>query len=74
MRQTLARWLAATLLFTLLAGCATGYGQPEGVRATQAMTDMDGRPIDVGPGSGLSFGFGSWGRHGGVGLGIGPGW
>jgi hypothetical protein len=68
--------LLSALLLIVLGGCASGP-QPDGVRATQAMTDMDGRPIDPGPGGlsgGVGFGIGGWGRHGGFGLGIGTGW
>jgi hypothetical protein len=72
--------LISALLLAALSGCAAPGPQPEGVRATQSMTDMDGRPIDPGPGGlsaggfGIGLGFGSWGRHGGVGVGIGTGW
>lgn len=71
--------LISVLLLAALCGCAAPGPQPEGVRATQSMTDMDGRPIDPGPGGlssgvGIGFGIGSWGRGGGFGLGIGTGW
>jgi hypothetical protein len=70
--------LLSALLLAALSGCASGP-PPDGVRATQAMTDMDGRPIDPGPGGlnggfGIGFGFGSWGRGGGIGIGVGTGW
>ncbi|TFV92564.1 hypothetical protein E4K72_19635 [Oxalobacteraceae bacterium OM1] len=62
-----------------LAGCAGPM--PAGVQQTEAMTDMDGRPIAPGPagvggvgGVGVGIGVGSWGRHGGGGIGVGLGW
>jgi hypothetical protein len=67
--------LLTAILTGMLAGCASS-APPESMRATQAMTDMDGRPIDPGPASGLSVGvgFGSWGAGSGIGVGIGRGW
>jgi hypothetical protein len=70
---------APTILLALLAGCATP-AEHEGLRTTQTMTDMDGRPIDpgrsgtVGIGVGVGVGIGSWGRRGGAGVGFGMGW
>jgi hypothetical protein len=63
-------------LVMLLGGCAGPV--PPGVQQTQAMTDMDGKPIDPGP-TGISsggFGMGIWGGRGrgGGGLGVGIGW
>jgi hypothetical protein len=58
---------------TLLAGCATP-DVPESVRATQAMTDIDGVPISPGGGSALGIGIGGWGHWGGIGAGFGIGW
>jgi hypothetical protein len=74
------RLLTSALLLVALCSCATLYNEPESVRATEAMTDMDGRPIypGWGWGSGVSVGvgIGSWGHRGGggVGIGIGSGW
>jgi hypothetical protein len=60
-------------LVTLL-GCAGPT--PPGVLETQAMTDMDGRPIDPGRTGtgGVGFGIGAWGGRGGGGVGFGMGW
>jgi hypothetical protein len=68
--------LLAALLPALLCSCATWNDQPESMRATQAMTDMDGSPIYSGPYSGLSIGFGFGNRHhgGGTSIGFGVGW
>jgi hypothetical protein len=71
-------FLAAALVSTLSA-CATPNYNDEGVRATQAMTDMDGKPIypgysGVAPGVGIGIGIGSWGHRGGAGVGFGMGW
>jgi hypothetical protein len=62
------------LLAAWLCGCAGPV--PPGVQQTQAMTDMDGQPIDPGrTGIGVgSFGIGAWGGHGGAGVGFGMGW
>lgn len=70
--------LFAIAFVVLFAGCATAPPS-EGERATQSMTDMDGKPIDPGRtgtlGSGgarIGIGIGSWNRSGtGVGIGIG---
>jgi hypothetical protein len=65
----------ALSLAALLGGCAGPM--PPGVQETQAMTDMDGRPIDPGrSGSGgIGVGVGAWGgRGGGGGIGLGMGW
>jgi hypothetical protein len=61
-------------LVALLSGCA-GL-TPPGVQETQAMTDMDGRPIDPGRTGtgGVGFGVGAWGGRGGGGVGFGMGW
>jgi hypothetical protein len=71
------RIFIAFALVTLLGACAGPT--PPGVRETQAMTDMDGRPIDPGRtgigGVGVGFGIGAWGGHGGGGgVGFGLGW
>jgi hypothetical protein len=61
-------------LFTLLGGCAGPT--PPGVRETQAMTDINGRPIDPGRtgAGGVGFGIGAWGGRGGSEVGFGLGW
>lgn len=72
--------LVSLALLVILAGCAT-TAPSEGEQATQAMTDMDGKPIDpgrsgtLGSGArvGIGIGAGSWGGHGGGGVGIGLG-
>ncbi|WP_148415534.1 hypothetical protein [Noviherbaspirillum massiliense] len=66
-------------LASMLAGCASPGYEHEGLRETQQMTDMDGRPIapyhgSVAPNIGLGLGIGSWGHGGGAGIGIGTGW
>jgi hypothetical protein len=68
------RILIAFALVTLLGGCAGPT--PPGVRETQAMTDMDGRPIDPGRTGtgGVGIGIGAWGGRGGGGVGFGMGW
>ncbi|MDB5840187.1 MAG: hypothetical protein JWQ23_2139 [Herminiimonas sp.] len=68
--------LFSIALVTGLSACATTDRAPEGPNPTQAMTDMDGRPIYPGatPRIGIGFGFGSWGHGGGGGVGIGTGW
>jgi hypothetical protein len=64
------------VLVTLLGGCAGPT--PPGVLETQAMTDMDGRPIDPGRTGtvGVGIGIGAWGGRGGGGggVGFGMGW
>lgn len=64
----------AFVLVALLGGCAGPV--PPGVQQTQAMTDMDGKPIDPGrSGAGVGgFGIGAWGGSGGVGARFGMGW
>jgi hypothetical protein len=68
--------LIACALVLLLGGCAGPT--PPGILETQAMTDMDGRPIDPGRsgagGIGLGIGIGAWGGRGGGGIGLGMGW
>lgn len=62
-------------LVALLGACAGPT--PPGVQQTQAMTDMDGRPIDPGRTGTVGFGgfgIGAWGGHGGGGVGFGMGW
>jgi hypothetical protein len=56
--------------------CACAGPTPPGVQETQAMTDMDGRPIDPGRTGtgGVGFGIGAWGGRGGGGVGFGMGW
>jgi hypothetical protein len=70
--------LFTMMLVAGLFGCATpSYNDLRGVRATEAMTDMDGRPISPNAtyGVGIGFGAGSWGhRGGGFGVGVGTGW
>jgi hypothetical protein len=70
------RFLIVATLFGSLSGCASSNYVPESVRTTQAMTDMDGRPIYPGPSSslGVGIGIGSWWHRGGVGVGFGTGW
>jgi len=72
------RILIPFVLVAFLGGCAGPT--PPGVRDTQTMTDMDGRPIDPGR-SGIGYGsvgigVGAWGGGGssGGGVGIGMGW
>ena len=70
------RLLLVLTLVMLCAGCATSADYP-GLRATEAMTDMDGVPITSGAAAsavGFGFGIGSWGHHGGAGIGIGTAW
>lgn len=72
--------LLTLALSALVAGCAA-TPPSEGEQATQAMTDMDGRPIDpgrsgtLGSGArvGIGIGAGSWGGRSGGGVGIGLG-
>ena len=67
------------LLAAMLSACASTPPDHEGLRKTREMTDMDGKPIDPGPGTlsgfgtGIGVGVGGWGRHGGVGVGVGLG-
>jgi hypothetical protein len=67
------RIIVGVVVVALCAGCAGPT--PPGVQETQAMTDMDGRPIDPGRyGGGVGFGIGAWGGRGGGGVGFGMGW
>jgi hypothetical protein len=70
--------LGLAVLVAWMSGCATpDYNDHEGLRATQAMTDMDGKPIDPGPTSGLDvgvgIGIGRFGGRSGFGMGFGMG-
>ncbi|MDB5761577.1 MAG: hypothetical protein JWQ21_572 [Herminiimonas sp.] len=70
------RHFFSTALIAILSGCATPGYDSEGVRATEAMTDMDGVPISPGSstsGIGIGIGIGGWGHRGGAGVGFGMG-
>lgn len=68
--------IVCLVMLGLLAGCATYPDDHEGLRETQEMTDMDGRPIAPAGGVsvGAGIGIGGWGPRGGFGIGIGTGW
>jgi hypothetical protein len=72
------RLLGFAVLVAWITGCATtDYNAHEGLRATQAMTDMDGKPIDPGATSaldvGVGIGIGHFSGRTGFGVGFGMG-